>query len=307
MRPRALGVLLLLVLACVTTEPRPTSPGPETPRVATLRRAAVLPWRDEGRCVVQQASHPWPVVVERCFHVLDTGRIRFRDTERRCPVASVDAASLETRVGICLLSQPELVVGAMVIIGVVVVAVAIKEELDAYELSRPGPEDVRPVPVAKPATSEPLANQKPKPGGSHQGGDPPPPMPPDFLEPREPRSECVPKRIPPKGGNKLHNRCADGVPFNAFRGGNVLVNGKAFDALQVVAGVLWEVKTDNFDTFPLELQDIVVRKQMSDLLKERRLAMECGFDFRVGVRSANHKAALQLFDITLDVVVMDWC
>jgi hypothetical protein len=34
-------------------------------------------------------------------------------------------------VGICLLTQPELVVGAVVIIGVAGVAVAIKEELDA--------------------------------------------------------------------------------------------------------------------------------------------------------------------------------
>jgi hypothetical protein len=33
-------------------------------------------------------------------------------------VALADAATLETMVGICLLTQPELVVGAVVIIGV---------------------------------------------------------------------------------------------------------------------------------------------------------------------------------------------
>lgn len=113
----------------------------------------------------------------------------------------------------------------------------------------------------------------------------------------------------PKGGNRLHNTCADGIPFNAYRGANALVNGKAFDALQVVAGVLWEVKTDNFDTYPLELQDIVVKKQTRDFLTERKLAMACGFDFRVGVRSAAHKKALEYAEPTLEdlMVVMDWC
>ena len=107
----------------------------------------------------------------------------------------------------------------------------------------------------------------------------------------------------------MHNRCADNIPFNAYRGANALVNGKAFDALQVVAGVLWEVKTDNFESYPLELQDIVVRKQVRDFLAERELARACGFDFRFGVRSAKHKKALEYADSRLEgfIVVMDWC
>ena len=40
---------------------------------------------------------------------------------------------------------------------------------------------------------------------------------------------------------------------------------------------------------------------------ERALALACGFAFKVGVRSAAHKAALLALDITLDIVVMDWC
>jgi hypothetical protein len=115
--------------------------------------------------------------------------------------------------------------------------------------------------------------------------------------------------VPPKGGNKLHNQCADGIKFNAYRGANALVNGKAFDALQVVAGVLWEVKTDNFDTYPIELQDIVIRKNVRDFMIERGLANACGFDFRVGVRSATHKAMLEIMEPKLQglIVVMDWC
>jgi hypothetical protein len=115
--------------------------------------------------------------------------------------------------------------------------------------------------------------------------------------------------VAPKGGNKLHNKCADGIPFNAYRGANALVNGKAFDGLQVVAGVLWEVKTDNFDTYPLELQDIVIKKNVRDFLTERELARACGFDFRVGVRSAAHKTAMKYAAPMLEdfIVVMDWC
>ena len=134
MRFRACSALLLFVLACATAEPVTRGPVVRGPRRVVLERAAALPWKDEGRCVVREASQPWSVVVERCFHALDTGRIQFRDLEQRCPVAMADAASVETLVGICLLTQPELVVGAVLIAGVVVVGFALKEELDAYEL-----------------------------------------------------------------------------------------------------------------------------------------------------------------------------
>jgi translation elongation factor EF-4 len=115
--------------------------------------------------------------------------------------------------------------------------------------------------------------------------------------------------VPPKGGNRLHNKCADGIKFNAYRGANALVNGKAFDALQIVAGVLWEVKTDNFDSYPLALKNIVLRKNVHDFLFERELARACGFDFRVGVRSATHKAMLEIEEPQLEgvIVLMDWC
>jgi hypothetical protein len=112
-----------------------------------------------------------------------------------------------------------------------------------------------------------------------------------------------------RGGNKLHDKCADRIPFNSFPGGDVFVNGKNFDALQLATRTLWEVKTDNFDTYTDELQEIVVRGQLPKLLHERDLAWACGFDFRVGVRSNAHKEALEEADPTFDglIVVMDWC
>jgi hypothetical protein len=109
------------------------------------------------------------------------------------------------------------------------------------------------------------------------------------------------------GGNKLHDKCADRIPNNSFPGGDVFVNGKNFDALQLATRTLWEVKTDNFDTYPPELREIVLADQVPDLQYERALALACGFDFKVGVRSATHKAALLKQDPTLKVVIMEWC
>jgi len=277
------------------------------PRLANLQRAATLPWTDGGRCAVQEASEPWPVLAERCFPALDQDRVRFRDTTGRCAVASAGAA---VGVGFCVLAAPELAVGAVLVAGVVVVGYAITEALDAYEKrgrpqARPAPE-TRPMPETTPAPPKPSPEKRPKP--EPKGPDFPPVGPTEVTE-RERRPECIPRRVPPKGGNKLHNKCADGIKFNAYRGANALVNGKAFDALQVVAGVLWEVKTDNFDSYPLELQDIVARKHVRDFLIERELARACGFDFRVGVRSAAHKTALEYAAPRLEgvIVVMDWC
>jgi hypothetical protein len=113
--------------------------------------------------------------------------------------------------------------------------------------------------------------------------------------------------VPHLGGDALHNKCADRVPQNGFPGSDVLVNGKNFDALQLRARVLWEVKTDNFDTYSVYLQRTVPDRQVRELRRERDLARACGFDFRVGVRSPAHKTALERLDGTLEIVVMDWC
>lgn len=250
----------------------------------------------------------------RCYHALDTRRVRFQDTQGVCPVASAGAAAVPAMVAICLLAQP-VAIGAVVVIGVVVVGVAIAEELAAHERMRRGrPEaeasrkPAQPKPRHTPSTEAPLAETQPKPGGL--GRDWFPPQPPgSSLGPRERRQECTPKRVPPKGGHPLHNACADNVPLNNFRGANALVNGKAFDALPLATRTLWEVKTDNFDTYPDSLQDLVIDNQAPMLLPERDLARACGFDFRVGVRSAAHKAALELAEPQLKglIVVMDWC
>jgi hypothetical protein len=90
MRIRVCIALLLLLSGCATSMPKASAV--RSPRLANLQRAAALPWTDEGRCVVREASQPWPVLVERCFHTLDSEKVRFHDVTGRCTVASTGAA-----------------------------------------------------------------------------------------------------------------------------------------------------------------------------------------------------------------------
>jgi hypothetical protein len=94
LRFRACIALLLYVSACAMSASSPREPAARDPRIANLQRAATLPWTDEGRCAVREASEPWPVLAERCFHALDHDRIEFHDTTGRCAVAGPAALGL---------------------------------------------------------------------------------------------------------------------------------------------------------------------------------------------------------------------
>jgi hypothetical protein len=302
MRLHACIALLLLLPACATTAPSPREPAARNPRLANLQRAAELPWSDGGRCVVREASQPWPVLVERCFQALDHERIRFHDPTGRCAVAYAGAAAVG--IGLCVLAAPEIIVGAVVVTGVVVVGFAIKEALDAYELRWQYPEETRPVPETKPAPPEPLAERRPRPEPS--GQDWPPPVPPEPRE-GERRPDCTPRPVPHLGGNKLHNKCADRVPQNSFSGWDVIVNGKHFDALQLSTRTLWEVKTTAIETYNPYVRRTELQKQLDEARRERDLAAACGYRFVIGVRTRAHEMLLNEVAPDLDVVLMWWC
>ncbi|AFE06602.1 hypothetical protein COCOR_05824 [Corallococcus coralloides DSM 2259] len=306
MRLRACAALLLFLSACATTPPGPGGPTSRNPRIANLQRAAALPWTDGGRCVVREAFQPWPVLMERCYQALDHERIEVQDTTGRCAVASAGAAAVG--IGFCVLAAPEIAVGAVIVLGVVVVAVAIKEALDAYELRHLYPEEAAASRGAKGAPRETVAKRKPKLEPEPAGRDWQPPVPPVPVG-RSRRDNCEPIPVNHRGGNDPHNKCADKIPNNSFPGWDVFVNGKNFDALQLATRVLWEVKTDNFDTFSEFLQGQVIRDQVPEMRIERELARACGFVFRVGVRSEEHKEALEEAapDLKGFIVVMDWC
>jgi len=297
--------LLLLLSACATMDTSPGEWEEPSPRFANLQRAAQYPWADDGHCVVREASNEWPLLAERCYSALDHKRVRFRDVTGRCAVASTGAAV--AAMGLCVFAAPEIIVGAVIITGVVVVGVAIKEGLDAYERSA-SRERGKPTTQPRPSSEqEPVANREPSPRGL--GRDWFPPDPPVSSDPRDRRPECTPRRASHRGGNDPHNTCADKIPNNSLPGWDVLVNGKHFDALQLATRTLWEVKTDNFDTYSDFLQGQVSRDQVQEMRSERALALACGFDFRVGVRSAAHQEALENAapDLLGLIVVMDWC
>ena len=102
-------------------------------RIANLLLAKHFPWKDDGACVVQNASREWSELARACFSELDQARVRFQDTQQVCPVAQTfaDPATLRATVALCLFVQPELVLGAVIFVGVIMVAPLIVEALQA--------------------------------------------------------------------------------------------------------------------------------------------------------------------------------
>ncbi|MBN8467003.1 hypothetical protein JYJ95_10790 [Corallococcus exiguus] len=300
MRSRACIAILLFISGCASTEPSTKQPAARGQRFANLQRAAALPWRDGGRCVVREASRPWPELVERCYPKLDQDRVQFHDTTGRCTVASADAATLG--LGFCVLAAPEIAVGAVIVLGVVVAAVAIKEDLDAYELRHLYPEEAAATRGPGAAPREAVAKRKPEPEPEPAGKNWKPPVPPIPVS-RTGRASCEPVPVPHAGEDDAHNECADKFPPNRYPGHDVLVNGKRFDALQVGVRVLWEIKTYQFDTYSDYLRERVVEQQVEEFQEDRSLAEACGYRFVVGVSSAAHKEALLRLDSSLQIVV----
>ncbi|RYZ43051.1 MAG: hypothetical protein EOO71_05330 [Myxococcaceae bacterium] len=302
MRLLACITLLLFLSACATSVPFPRTGGSRSRRIANLQRAAGLPWTDGGQCVVREASQSWPALVEKCFQTLDQERVEFHDSTGRCTVASADAATLG--LGFCVLAAPEIVVGAVIVIGLVVVAVAIKEELDAHELRHLYPEEAGTALGTEAAPREAVAKRKPTHQPEPAGQDWQPPVPPELADPTR-RASCEPVPVPHRGGDTAHNRCADRIPPNRFPKMDVLVDGKHFDALQVGVRVLWEIKTDQFETYSLFLRNQVARDHVEEMRQDRDIATACGFDFIFGVSSAAHKKAMLAFapDLEPNIVV----
>jgi hypothetical protein len=204
-----------------------------------------------------------------------------------------------------VLAAPEIVVGAVIVAGVVVVGFAIKEALDTYaekrgrpQVVRPAPE-TRPVPETAPAPQKPSPKKRPKP--EPKGPDFPPVGPTEVTE--RDRHRCEPVPVPHAGKDDAHNKCADQFPPNRYPGMDVLVGGVSFDALQVGVRVLWEIKTHQFDTYPDFIRRREIEKELEQMPRERTAAAECGYDFVVGVSTQAHKDALLEADSSLNVVV----
>jgi hypothetical protein len=212
--------------------------------------------------------------------------------------------------GVCVLAAPEIVVGAVIVAGVVVVGFAITEALDTYAEKRgrpqvrPAPEtrpvpEVKPVPVTKPTPQKPSSNKRPKPEPT--GPDFPPIGPVEITE--RDRRWCEPIPEPHAGEDDAHNKCADQFPPNRYPGMDVLVGGVRFDALQVGVRVLWEIKTHRFDTYPDFIRSREIEKELEQIEKERDAAAACGYGYVIGVSTQAHKDALLRADRFLNIVV----
>ncbi|WP_368668967.1 DUF6310 domain-containing protein [Corallococcus sp. CA053C] len=204
--------------------------------------------------------------------------------------------------GVCVLAAPEIVVGAVIVVGVVVVAVAIQEAMDAHELRQLYPEEAGAARGTKAAPREAVAKRKPKLEPEPAGQDWQPPAPPLPVD-RTGRASCEPIPVKHRGGDKAHDRCADRVPPNRYPGKDVRVGGKHFDALQIGVRVLWEIKTDQFDTYSDFLQKQVVADQLEEMREERDIAVSCGYGFVVGVSTEEHKEALEFQAREFKIVV----
>src|SRR4051812_41455046 len=90
-----LMTLVALSFSCSAhdTEVVKTRADADDTRLANLHRAAKLPWTDDGRCAVGEASSDWANLVRRCYDALDLVRIRFSNRYHQCTLAQADAAT----------------------------------------------------------------------------------------------------------------------------------------------------------------------------------------------------------------------
>ena len=194
LRPCRAPLLLLLLSACATTDPKQAEWEAPNPKLANLQRAAQYPWTDDGQCVVREASNPWPVLAERCFDALDRDRVRFRDVPARCAVAYAGAVA-PAAVALCVFAAPEIIAGTVIVIGAVVVAAAIQEGIDAYQRNA-SRERAKPKPQTRPSREqESSANRKSKPKGE--------PTPEESIEP------FIPPIPTPEERQDWNERCRD--------------------------------------------------------------------------------------------------
>jgi hypothetical protein len=109
--------------------------------------------------------------------------------------------------------------------------------------------------------------------------------------------------VPHAGGDDAHDECADKFPPNRYPGMDVLVGGVRFDALQVGVRMLWEIKTNKFDTYPAFIRRREIEKEMEQIEKEQDAAEACGYGYKIGVSTQAHKEALLREDQFLNIVV----
>jgi hypothetical protein len=122
---------------------------------------------------------------------------------------------------------------------------------------------------------------------------------------------CLQVPIPRKGGSekeaRRHNRCADSVTIPAYKGQDVCINGKAFDAVDA-AGALWEIKAHAWSYANVykdsKMADRIGRDIAFSIFDELIIARTCRRRFRVGVRDGAMIPAIKKYLPGLDITVL---
>lgn len=86
-------------------------------------------------------------------------------------------------------------------------------------------------------------------------------------------------------------------------GCDVLVNNKLFDAK--VGNTLYEVKTDDWDTYAAPLQEFALEHHVETARYEYGIAQSCGYDFEFVVGDAELATVLAEAVKPLDVVRLE--
>jgi hypothetical protein len=94
-------------------------------------------------------------------------------------------------------------------------------------------------------------------------------------------AQCNPLPVPRRGGDKIHDDCANAVPGNEFVGFDVCVafggKTKNFDAKS--GPVLWEVKTYNMNNQKAPF--FIIQKDVADAAgRASPIARSCGYSYQ---------------------------
>ncbi|NJK64782.1 MAG: hypothetical protein HC921_20625 [Synechococcaceae cyanobacterium SM2_3_1] len=90
-----------------------------------------------------------------------------------------------------------------------------------------------------------------------------------------------------RGGDDVHNACADLAPPNIHPGSDIeaehpTLGRKSFDALDPNNN-LWEIKTERYSTYKPFVKDRTIQNALSDIRIELPLAQACGYGYKFGV------------------------
>lgn len=116
-------------------------------------------------------------------------------------------------------------------------------------------------------------------------------------------NKCKAEAVKHRGGEEIHDACADSVPGNEIPGKDLLVTTqegqkKNFDAWTRSDNSVWEVKTDNFAGKSAKWIQLVTQWQLPALEYEEQIANKCGYSFKVSVSDPAHYEALRdRFDV----------